>query len=57
MEGIEILAHEWLGAMASRVRKSKFYCEPNSTPQRPIEPHEMSVKKFHLTGKIYNIPN
>ena len=44
MEGIEILAHEWLGTMASRVRKSKFYCEPNSTPQRPIEPHEMSVK-------------
>ena len=30
--------------MASRVRKRIFFCETNSTPQRPIEPHEICVK-------------
>ena len=29
--------------MASRVRKRILFCETNSTPQRPIEPHEIRV--------------
>ena len=29
--------------MASRVRKPLLFCETNSTPQRPIEPHEICV--------------
>ena len=45
-ERIGILANEWLGTMASRVRKRVLFRETNSTPQRPIEPHEISVKKF-----------
>ena len=32
--------------MASRVRKHKSFCETNSTPQRPIGPHEICVKKI-----------
>ena len=40
------LANEWLGTMASRVRKPRLLCETNSTPQRPIEPHEICVKKI-----------
>ena len=40
------LANEWFGTMASRVRKRKLYYETNSTPQRPIEPHEICVKKI-----------
>ena len=43
MERIRILANEWIGTMASRVRKCILFCEPNSTPQRPIEPHEICV--------------
>ena len=43
MERIRILATEWLGTMASRVRNSILFCETNSTPQRPIEPHEIRV--------------
>ena len=43
---LRILANEWLGTMASRVRKPRLLCETNSTPQRPIEPHEICVKKI-----------
>ena len=46
MERIRILANEWSGTMASMVRKPILFCKPNSTPQRPIEPHEICVKKF-----------
>ena len=40
------LANEWLGTMASRVRKPLLFCETNSTPQRPIVPHEICVKNY-----------
>ena len=46
------LANEWLGTMASRVRKPRLFCETNSTPQRPIEPHEICVKKLLATMMI-----
>ena len=38
--------------MASRVRKPRLLCETNSTPQRPIEPHEICVKKSLATMMI-----
>ena len=39
--------------MASRVRKSILFCETNSTPQRPIEPHEIRVTpKGQLPAQI-----
>ena len=40
--------------MASRVRKHISFCETNSTPQRPIEPHEICVKKITASRIIAN---
>ena len=40
--------------MASRVRKPRLFCETNSTPQRPIEPHEICVKKITASRIIAN---
>ena len=40
--------------MASRVRKCILFCETNSTPQRPIEPHEICVKKITASRIIAN---
>ena len=40
--------------MASRVRKRILFCETNSTPQRPIEPHEICVKKITANRIIAN---
>ena len=54
MERIRILANEWSGTMASRVRKPIFFCETNSTPRRPIEPHEICVKKITANALITN---
>ena len=38
--------------MASRVQKPLLFCETNSTPQRPIEPHEICVKKITASMMI-----
>ena len=40
--------------MVSRVRKRRLFCETNSTPQRPIEPHEICVKKITANRIIAN---
>ena len=40
--------------MVSRVRKRILFCETNSTPQRPIEPHEICVNKITASRIIAN---
>ena len=38
--------------MVPRVQERTAFCETNSTPQRPIEPHEICVKKLLATMMI-----